>query len=429
MKQMKHKLILTICTVLNIWQFAMCEDSKPYLTTQTPITLLSGNDGETAPFLQTTPNGVTDWMLKRQDSFTVIQLGPNHPPIIKTVYGTVPTHIWGTPTMAMSKDGRYGLITNHGFRVKYFQNIIYPKGDTLTNDDLTPEMLKKQKLAAHKSNMISLIDLSTTDYKVIHRVLFEDNPLHVLAHPDGKHFVVGGSENFYVYAIEDGNLIEISKNPQPYGQPCFWISPKGNRIIATQTLGEEETCTVQWYSMLNNKISHLSEIKVAEGVDTKIMNRTLILRISLDGRMALICQRASDSGLDFCDVQIADLTLEKPAITSVIKEVADGVESFAFHPNGKMAVVTGLGKFSNCIAVLDIASKPSRLLYTIDAASFGQGIEFTPEGDKLFVGSANSGKIEVFDVLGDYELRKNPKFLRVGYGHSSLTIGPRYQAK
>ena len=181
--------------------------------------------------------------------------------------------------------------------------------------------------------------------------------------------------------------------------------------------------------MLNNKISHLSEIKVAEGVDTKIMNRTLILRISLDGRMALICQRASDSGLDFCDVQIADLTLEKPAITSVIKEVADGVESFAFHPNGKMAVVTGLGKFSNCIAVLDIASKPSRLLYTIDAASFGQGIEFTPEGDKLFVGSANSGKIEVFDVLGDYELRKNPKFLRVGYGHSSLTIGPRYQAK
>ena len=51
--------------------------------------------------------------------------------------------------------------------MKYFQNIIYPKGDTLTNDDLTPEMLKKQKLAAHKSNMISLIDLSTTDYKVI----------------------------------------------------------------------------------------------------------------------------------------------------------------------------------------------------------------------------------------------------------------------
>ena len=111
----------------------------------------------------------------------------------------------------------------------------------------------------------------------------------------------------------------------------------------------------------------------------------------------------------------------------MIKQVADGVESFAFHPNGKMAVVTGLGRASNCIGVLDIASKPARLLYTLDAEPIRQGIEFTPEGDKLFVGSATSGRIEVFDVLGDYELRKNPKFLRVGYGHSSLTIGPRYQ--
>ena len=37
-----------------------------------------------------------------------------------------------------------------------------------------------------------------------------------------------------------------------------------------------------------------------------------------------------------------------------------------------------------------------------------------------------AGRIEVFDVMGDYELRKNPKFLNVGFGHNSLTIGPHY---
>jgi hypothetical protein len=28
--------------------------------------------------------------------------------------------------------------------------------------------------------------------------------------------------------------------------------------------------------------------------------------------------------------------------------------------------------------------------------------------------------------VGEYELRKNQKFLKTGHGHCSLTIGPRY---
>ena len=38
-----------------------------------------------------------------------------------------------------------------------------------------------------------------------------------------------------------------------------------------------------------------------------------------------------------------------------------------------------------------------------------------------------AGRIEVFDVLDEYELRKNPKFLNIGFGHNSLTVGSRYQ--
>ena len=123
---------------------------------------------------------------------------------------------------------------------------------------------------------------------------------------------------------------------------------------------------------------------------------------------------------------IADLTLATPRITGVIKQVGDGLESFAFHPNGRMAVATVLEKSKNSLAVLDIESNPPRLLYHLDAAALSQGVEFTPEGDKLFLGSTFNGRIEIYDVVGDFELVKNQKFIKIGFGHNSLSIGPRY---
>jgi WD40 repeat protein len=401
--------------------------SQPYLTTQSPMTLVSSNDGEYNQLFQLTDDQTTDWELKTKDSFTVIHLGPDHPPIIKTVYDTVPCTIYGTPTMAMSSDGRYALIANHSWRPENAQKLKLPAGPQ-TNADLTPEMLKHPKMTAQRVNMLSLIDLSTPEYGVVNRVLFDDRPMHVLAHPDGQRFITGGDKNFYVHRIENGKLVQLSQNPQPHDLACFWIHPKGHRLIATQ--GDPLSgapATVQWYSIQGNRIEHLSEVKVASGVPTKLLDTSFILRISPDGKQALICQRSSANGIDHSDILFADLTLKKPVINAVIKQVSDGSESFAFHPNGKMAVATALGTDHNCIVVLDIASNPPRLLYTLDTKGRSQGIEFTPEGDKLFVGSPMAGRIEVFDVLGEYQLRKNPKFLNIGFGHNSLTVGPRYQ--
>jgi len=404
-------------------------DEKPYITTQSRITLLSANDGETDIRWRKTPEGLNDREVKTEDSITVIHLGPDHPPITKTVYGTVPSSILGTPTMAMSADGRYGIIANHGFRGRTaYANLIYPAGAPVTNEDIQPGDLSKQKLIPQLSNMLSLIDLASPDLKVVDRVLLDDGPVHVLPHPDKKHFVVGAIENFYIFRIQNAKLIEISRNPQDKGLPCFWTNPKGDRIIATQGF-LDGPATIHWYSLINNKVRHLSEVKINEGVDTELLDRTYILRTSLDGKLALVCQDSSLFSPELSDILIVDLTLDKPAITSVIKHVGPGVESFAFHPNGKMAVATCLGVYKNSIAVLDIASKPARLLYHLDAGGVGQGIEFTPEGDKLFVGSNAASRIEVYDVMGEFELRKNQKFLKTGYGHCNLTIGPRYSSK
>ena len=404
-------------------------EERPYLTTQSPITLFSTNDGEFNQVHLVNDESATEWELKTKDSFTVIQLGPDHPPIIKTVYDTVPCYIAGTPTMAMSQDGRYALVANHSWRTPSRQKLKLRPGPQ-TNADLTPAMLRGPTMTAQLVNMLSLIDLSKPDFPVVDRVLFHDRPMHVLAHPDGERFVTGGDENFYLHRIENGKLVEVGRSSQPHGFACFWIHPQGHRLIATQ--GEslsDRPATVQWYSIDGNQIEHLSQVEVAPGVPSELLETSFILRISPDGKHALICQRSMNNGTDHSDILIADLTQEKPVINAVIPQVSDGSESFAFHPNGKMAVATALHKSHNCIAVLDMASTPPRLLYTLDAKPKSQGIEFTPEGDRLFVGSPMAGRIEVFDVVGDYELRKNPKFLNVGFGHNSLTIGPRYQPK
>jgi len=417
-------VLMSLCFVINV----EAED-HPYLTTQSPITLFSTNDGEFNQVHLVNDESTTDWELKTKDSFTVIQLGPDHPPTIKTVYDTVPCYIAGTPTMAMSQDGRYALVANHSWRTASRQKLKLPPGPQ-TNADLTPAMLRGPTMTAQLVNMLSLIDLSKPDLPVVDRVLFDDRPMHVLAHPDGQRFVTGGDKNFYLHRIENGKLMEVSRSPQPHGFACFWVHPRGHRLIATQ--GEPLTgrpATVQWYSIRGNRIEHLSQVEVAPGVPSKLLETSFILRISPDGKHALICQRSMNNGIDHSDILIADLTQEKPVINAVIPQVSDGSESFAFHPNGKMAVATALHRSHNCIAVIDMAATPPRLLYTLDAKPKSQGIEFTPEGDKLFVGSPTAGRIEVFDVVGDYELRKNPKFLNVGFGHNSLTIGPRYQPK
>jgi len=431
----RHKIgrlfshIFALSTVLLLSVGCKSTSNKPYLTTQTPLTLVSSNDGEANQLKLTTVDGTTDWELKTKDSFTVIHLGPDHPPIIKTIYDTAPSTIIGTPTMAMSRNGRYAIIANHGWRPEIFQKLQLPNGPN-KNTDLIPELLTKQKMTAQHVNMLSLIDLSTQDYRVVDRILLDDQPMHVLAHPDGQRFITGGDKNFYVHRIENGKLVQLGKNTQPFGMACFWIHPKGNRLIATQGYpGNGTPATVQLYSIQGDRIEHLSEIKVQPGVPTKLTDASYILRISPDGKKALICQRSIGNGIDYSDILVVDLALETPVINAVIKQVSDGSESFAFHPNGKMAVATALNFDHNCIVVLDIEAYPPRLLYTLDAKGVSQGIEFTPEGDKLFVGSPIAGRIEVFDVVGDYELRKNPKFVNIGFGHNSLTIGPRYQSK
>ena len=430
-----HAMISAVLLGLGCVCDAKAED-RPYLTTQSPITLFNTSDGEFEASRTAHRIRPYDYKLKTEDSFTVIHLGPDHPPTVKTVFGTIAATILGPGTMAMSKDGRYAMVTNTGLRPKVglSSKLSYPTGVPLTNKDLTPDLLKKQKLSPQLSDMLSVIDLSKKTYPVVQRLLFDDHPINILTHPDGKHFLMFASRFFYVFRLDDERLFEVSRFPNTYGLGSFWIHPKGDRIFSTQNASTITSltggkCQAHWFALEDQKIRYLSEVKVAEGVDSALTDQSFISRISQDGKWALICQRTRGNDRDLCDVLIADLTLDPPAITRAIKQVGDGLENFAFHRNGKMAVAACLENTKNSLAVLDIVSTPPRLLYHLDAAGTSQGSEFSPDGDKLFVGSADHGRIEVYDVIADFELRKNQKFIKIGYGHNSLTIGPRDQEK
>ena len=78
---------------------------KPYITTKSPITLFSTQDGETEGIWSFSVINPYDFKLRAEDSFTVIHLGTDHPPIVKTVYGTIATSIIGTPSITLATNG------------------------------------------------------------------------------------------------------------------------------------------------------------------------------------------------------------------------------------------------------------------------------------------------------------------------------------
>ena len=402
------------------------KNTFPYITTSSPLTLFSTQDGETEGIWSFSTVNPYDFKLRAEDSFTVIHLGKDHPPIVKTVYGTIATSIIGTPSMAVSSDGHYGLVTNHNWRgFDFFDKLVYPLDENIS---LKEKRLNKDTIY-QLSNMIFVVDLDNSSHPVVHKIHVDDVPVHVLAHPDGKRFFVLGHEYFFTYTLKEGKLVELAKSKIPYGQGCFWIHPNGKNILASRSKDWNSKQTkAEWFDIVGDKVIYKHELEIDSSVNSDYQVMGGILRISPDGKKALISQRTYDNGIDFADILIADLTLKKPKITGVIKQVGDGIESFAFHPNGKMAVATCLEKRKNSLAVLDISSENLRVLYYLDAAGGSQGIEFSPEGDKLFLGSPAHGRIEVYDVRGDFELTKNQKFIKIGYGHNSLSLGPRYNS-
>lgn len=370
----------------------------PWIKSTQRLTILSANDGKV--HLRANADAKPGPSKATADSITVIHLGPDHPPIVKTVYGTVPNTISGAPYMAMTGDGHYGFVSCR----------------TTPRDPEKPDLL-------------SVIDLSAPDLKVVQTVKIA-NPKMAVMHPDGRCLLVPYDTGIQVFEMRGGRLELLKDNPTDFRLHGIDISPRGDRIAGNGTK-KGGKLAVHLFSYRDGAIAYQSEVRVAAGLPD--WDGPFACRFTPDGQRLVIpngWHNGSKGTLD--PVFIADLSLDLPTVTEVIPQVGDGIEGVAIHPSGKWAVLSCLDDSPRLVhqayshlAVIDLSSKPARLLYHLDVESLPEGMEFAPDGSQLFVGLTYAHRIAVYDVDG-FRLNRQPFVIRVGHGPSSMAIGRRF---
>jgi hypothetical protein len=396
---MRKNAFWLILMLLPIPQVVGQDPTAPWIRTRQRLTILSANDGQVHQ--RSNPDVKPELRKVTRDSITVIHLGPDHPPIVKTVYGTVPNTIAGAPYMAMTGDGHYGFVTSR-------------------SGSHEPEA----------PDLVSVIDLADADLKVVQTVKLP-NPKMALIHPDGRRLLVPYDTGIQVFEMRGNRLELVKDNPTDLRLGSIAITPKGDRIAAQGTR-KGGKLAVHVFSYRDGVVAYQSEVKIRDGLPD--WDGPFAFRFTPDGRRLVIPNGFGSPSKGRLDpVFIADLTLDPPAVTEVIPQVADGIESVAVHPGGRFAVLSCLDdtpraavhQANSHLAVVDLASKPARLLYHLPVESLPEGIEFTPDGTQLFVQLTYAHRIAVFDVDG-LLLRRSPFVLRVGHGPSSMAIGPRF---
>src|SRR5436190_23727184 len=99
----KYSLLLLSIVLMATDVASAQEPAIPGIRTKQRLTILSANDGYV--HRRPNPDAKDEKKAVTQDSITVIHLGPDHPPVVKTVYNTVPNTIAGAPYTAMTGDG------------------------------------------------------------------------------------------------------------------------------------------------------------------------------------------------------------------------------------------------------------------------------------------------------------------------------------
>lgn len=393
----RHHLVLFLSLVVSVSAGAQ-DPSVPGIRTKQRLTILSANDGYV--HRRPSPDG-KDKKVLTQDSITVIHLAPDQPPIVKTVYGTVPNTIAGAPYMAMTGDGHYGFVTCQSG----------------AHDPDAPDLL-------------SVIDLADADLKVVQTIKLP-NPKMALMHPDGRRLLVPYATGIQVFEMREGKLELVKDNPADYRLGSIAITPKGDRIAA-QARKEGGKTAVHLFRYQDGVIQHEGEVKIRPGAPD--WDGPFSFRFTPDGRRLVIPNGSGTPSKGKLDaVFIADVALNPPTVTEVIPQVADGIESVAIHPTGRFAVLSCLEdsprfavhQANSHLAVIDLAAQPARLLCHLPVESLPEGIEFSPDGTQLFVQLTYAHRIAVFDVDG-LLLKRSPFVIRVGHGPSSMAIGPRF---
>jgi DNA-binding beta-propeller fold protein YncE len=330
--------------------------------------------------------------------------------------------------MAMSANGRYGFVVHHSRNIPPFSEY----------------WSEIAKLPGEQTDGLTVVDLSSSELPVVGHLALPPLPIMVLTHPDGEQVIVLSGTKLFVVMMKEGKPEIVSTNDSPVVGISMAVSPLGDRLVVTGFTGDHlpadfpspEKFTAHVFSLNGKKIVYRHEVGIRKELPVKF-NGAFTPRFSPDGKRVLVLNGLGLGGkgtLD--DVLSVDMTAEPPQVTEVIPQVGDGLESLAFHPSGKFAVISCLEEFTpgnaltdySHLAVIDLTTQPARLLYHLPVEAYPEGIEFTPDGSKLFVGLTDAHRIAVFDVEG-FLLKRSSFVLRIGHGPAVMTLGSRYTRK
>ena len=364
-------------------------DQQPYfLVSQTPLVLLSANDAEIGSRFGPRPLSST------QDSISVIRLFPDSPPKAATVYGTVPSSIIGPPRMAIVRSGRYGVVAN--------------------NPMTLAQLFGDESLPDNPTGLVSVIDLESPNLEVTDTFELDGLPQMVAAHPDDDRFLINTFDALNMFRISEGSVVEVASIATDVPINAFDISADGNVVLAS---GLPDSIHV--FRITGDSIQYQVQVGVEESGPRP--EDPFTVRISPSGDRAIVLNGNGSPYKGYSDdALLIDMTMTPPQVVSSIPDIADGLEGLVIHPDGHMAVI---GCLDDHLAVVDLTLEDPRVVYylDLDGLAFPEGLEFSPDGSKLFVGLTGQNHIAVYDVDG-YGLTESPLVLRTGHSPTSLAV-------
>jgi hypothetical protein len=385
---------LLACGFALVGSSAAGADEFPFVTTPVPIRILSVNDGGALAAI-----GMPD--LRLPDSITVIDLTSDQPPATRTVSGTVPNTIAGAPHAAIVHGGRYAFIPSHSWSAQ--------------EDESSP-------------NQVAVVDLDAPGLDVVAVVPLPPNPWQALAHPDGERAIVITDHQFHVFRMEAGQPRLVAQSePVPFSLVSFAIHPDASSIVATASHGEltlSSPVEIHLFDVDGDVIRHASRISIEPGIGE--IDQPFAPRFSPDGKRVLVLNGLGAPFSPPLDAVLSiDMTRSPPSVTEVVPHVAQGLESVAFHPSGRFAVIACIdGPYVGHLAVVDLTISPMRLLSYLPIPFVPEGMEFLPDGSMLFVQATVAHHIAVYSVEG-MRLVPSPFVLHTGEGPASMALAPR----
>lgn len=396
-KLLPYIVLFSISAALSSGCSEIVDDERqnlPFVTTSSPVRIVSANDGDALKFVGLPKSDLPD-------SVTVIDLSADTPPVTRTVSGTVPNSYSGSPISALVSGGRYAFIPSHDFGYK---------------DE-----------AGGTPSQVTVVDLDDPGLKVVKAFPLPKHPWQAMAHPDDERVIVISDHRFHLFQIVQNQPQLISQSAPISGfLTSFAIGPDGSSIVATvaDELDFSTAVELHLFSLIDDAVVHISKIEGDPGAGE--IDQPFAPRFSPDGTRVLVLNGLGISNKPPLDAVLSvDMTLDVPLVTESVPNVAQGLESVAFHPSGRFAVVTCIdGPLVGHLAVIDLTAPEIRVLSYVPMTFVPQGIEFSPDGTMLFVQSNAAHHIDVYNVDG-MRLSRMPYVLRTGEGPATMAISSR----